>query len=178
MELRKISVDEFEKIYSIMEAAFPKDERRPYEKQKLCLDNPKYSIAAISDTDSEPLGFIAYHCFDSFVFIEHFAISSKHRNMGIGGKMLAEFINKLNMPVCLEVEPPTTDLAKRRIEFYKKHGFFLNDYPYIQPPMSEGQASLPLLIMTTQKPLTSDEFKKVRSTLHKEVYKVNTDDYI
>ena len=55
------------------------------------------------------------------------------------------------MPVVLEVElPEEGEMAKRRIGFYKRHGF--KEYPefhYIQPPYSPDLSSLEMMIMAS-----------------------------
>ena len=73
------------------------------------------------------------------------------RGLGLGSKMLKETAKLFEKPLCLEVEPPTTDIARRRIRFYERNGMCFNDYEYVQPPLSEGQNSLPLKIMTSGK---------------------------
>ena len=42
------SADEFDQVYDIMDASFPKTEHRPYEKQKKLLDNPAYRLFGVS----------------------------------------------------------------------------------------------------------------------------------
>ncbi|MCG8399496.1 GNAT family N-acetyltransferase, partial [Bacillus atrophaeus] len=85
------------------------------------------------------LAFLAVWEFAEFVFIEHFAVSEKARNSGIGGKMLEELARQKAGKVVLEVELPEDSLKKRRIGFYERHGFTFNEYPYIQPPMGEDR---------------------------------------
>ena len=75
----------------------------------------------------------------------------------------------------LEVEPPETDIAARRIEFYKRNGFYFNNYDYTQPSMAVGQPSIPLRIMSFSRPLSQAEFVQVKDTLYSGVYKVNFD---
>ena len=72
---------------------------------------------------------------------------------------------------CLEVEPPETETAKRRIAFYERNGFTLNHFPYMQPPLGEDRDPLPLMIMTTGGAIEKDEFEHIRKTLYKKVYR-------
>ncbi len=156
---------DFDSIYRIMEQSFPDDERRPYDEQKELLLDSRYSIYA------ENGGFIAIWEFEEFVFIEHFAVDESKRNSGLGSKMLANFLGITNKTVCLEVECPDTEIAKRRIGFYERNGFFLNEYEYFQPPISKGKNIVPLMIMTSKSKVTKEKFEKIRDTLYKEVYK-------
>ncbi|MBR7146301.1 MAG: GNAT family N-acetyltransferase, partial [Oscillospiraceae bacterium] len=52
-----------------------------------------------------------------------FAVREDCRGSGIGSELLDELIGTLPHPICLEVEPPETEIAKRRIAFYERNGF-------------------------------------------------------
>jgi len=164
--IEKMKREDFDGIYAIMEESFPNDEKRPYDEQKKLLETPEYSIYEAEEKNA----FIATWEFDEFVFIEHFAVRSACRNTGLGSRMLSEFIEAQNKTVCLEVELPDTDIAKRRIGFYERNGFFLNQYEYFQPPISKGKKIVPLMIMTSGGKVSEDTFKKIRNILYKEVY--------
>lgn len=167
--IEKMKRENFDYIYAIMEESFPTDERRPYAEQKRLLDNHRYSIY----TDEQNAAFIACWEFDDFIFIEHFAVSKEHRNKGLGGLMLSKFLEKQGKTVCLEVELPDTDIAKRRIGFYERNGLYLNEYEYFQPPISKGKKIVPLMVMTSQSRVDEITFGKLRNILYKEVYKYN-----
>lgn len=105
-------------------------------------------------------------------FVEHIAVDPNIRGGGVGKKMMADYISQSEKPVLLEVEPPNGEIEQRRIGFYERLGFHLNPFEYVQPPLREGQADLPLLIMTYPRPLNVEEFNLFRETLYTEVYKV------
>lgn len=166
-----LSENVFNKVYKLMEESFPAEERRTYLEQKALLDNPQYCIYTLPDSETNDIkAFIAAWKFADFVFIEHFAVNPVYRNGGIGSCMLQEVINQVLCRICLEVELPDNELAKRRIGFYERNGFVLNHYPYIQPSISKGQKPLPLLIMTTDGSIAEEEFQKIRKLLYKYVY--------
>ena len=81
----------------------------------------------------------------------------------------------MQKPVCLEVELPESDITRRRIGFYRRNGFFLNDYPYIQPSLGVGRAPQPLRIMTRDGTITQTEFETMRDVIYREVYRVDTE---
>ena len=62
-------------------------------------------------------------------------------------------------------------MAKRRIAFYERNGFFLNKYDYIQPPMSKGKNPVPLLVMTSGGKVSAKRFDEIKKCLYREVYK-------
>ncbi len=173
---KRLDISEFDKMYSVMEKSFPVDEHRPYDEQKALFQNEYYN--AYGEIDGEILkGFIAAWNFPEILFIEHFAVNSECRNQGIGAKLLDNLISLYNKPTCLEVEPPEDDMAQRRIGFYERNGFFLNNYPYIQPPISAGKNPIPLMIMSTGKKMTEKTFTEIKKILYNKVYGCNENDY-
>lgn len=174
LHLQNLRKQDFDLVYAIMEEAFPYDERRTYEEQKQLFSDPRYQIYGLLDDSNGALkAFISFYRLDGFVFAEHFATSSEYRNQGLGGRVLQSLIEILKERICLEVELPETDFSKRRIAFYQRNGFFLNNYPYKQPPISVGKAEIPLLLMTTGGTLTEEEFVQIKDTLYREIYHVN-----
>ena len=77
--------------------------------------------------------------------------------------------------MCLEVEPPEDDLTKRRVAFYERNGFVLNHYPYIQPSVSKGRPSVPLLIMTYGRAIEEVEYLGMKKVVYERVYKCVSD---
>lgn len=173
MELRKASLVDFKNVFALMQTAFPKDEYRPYEEQKALLHDPRYQIHILSPHDEDTIvGFLSMWDLEEFVFFEHFAVSPKYRNQGIGANMLRSVIEQISKPMCLEVELPNTPLAARRIAFYERNGFCLNTYPYRQPAFAKDREEVPLFLMTTQ-PLSKSEFEKMQAVILRNVYKVS-----
>lgn len=117
-------------------------------------------------------GFFFWWDFGEFAYIEHFAIASSARNGGTGGHALDMFIESLDgKGVVLEAEPETDGgMARRRIAFYRRHGFDTVDgFVYIQPPYSPGKNELELTLMTAGR---CPDAKTMANTLHREVYGV------
>lgn len=170
--LRPIKKGEFAGVYGIMEKSFPDDERRNKKEQRALLDEEGYTIYILPDEDDSIKGFIAVWQFEDFGYIEHFAVDEKYRCMGLGSVMLSEAVKKLGKMVCLEVEPPCGGMTARRVGFYERNGFVLNDYPYIQPAFSPEKKAIPLKIMTYGRAVDEAEFEKIKNTLYKRVYKV------
>jgi ribosomal protein S18 acetylase RimI-like enzyme len=168
----RIEAKDFDEVYAIMEQSFPTDERRPYEEQRQLLCREEYRILVSRDGGGKISSFIAAWELDGLLFIEHFATAPEYRGQGVGGRLLDEVVSHSSNPVCLEVEPPLEEIQSRRVEFYRRHGFFLNEYPYIQPPISRGRVPVPLMIMTTDGEIPADEFESVRSQLYRKVYNV------
>ena len=170
--IEKLEKRDFDKVFALLEDSFPPDEYRTYEEHKAQLDNKCYTIYALHD-GARLKAFISVWEFETFAYVEHFAVHPEYRSGGLGAKMLGELVARIGKTVCLEVEPPETETARKRIGFYERNGFYLNDYPYIQPPMSEGKNELPLLIMTSGGKVDKKTFDMMKTTLYEKVYKYN-----
>jgi hypothetical protein len=85
---------------------------------------------------------------------------------------MMEYVFKaVNNNVLIEVELPETEMARRRIGFYKRLGFCPHhDIEYIQPPYSDGLSPLPLMLMTHGNVDMSDWQRTVAPML-REVYR-------
>ena len=160
--MQRLFADRFDEMFEILEQSFPADERRPREQQLKLFEGEEEKI----------MGFMALWEFEDFVYIEHFALRADCRGRGTGSKMLGQVMSAFDKPVCLEVEPPETEKSCRRIAFYERNGMYLNQYDYIQPPLAEGQNSLPLKIMTSIGKITPGQFDSIKNTLYKYVYRV------
>ena len=170
--IRKLMREDFDSIFQIIEISFPKYEYRTNDEQKALLDNPAYDVYILPDLDDKAIkAFIAVWNFDSFAFIEHFAVNPTYRNKGIGSTFLREIVCMLGKMVCLEVELPDNEMASRRICFYERNNFFLNRYPYTQLPISAGRNPVPLLIMTYGRYINKMEFAEIKDELFTHVYK-------
>lgn len=163
---------DFDKVFSIMMASFPESERRTYGGQRELLADPHYRLITEMDENNNIIAFLAAWEFPQFRFVEHIAVDPGIRGGGIGGKLMAAYIGESTQPILLEVEPPDTDLAQRRISFYERLGFRLNPFEYVQPPLQKGQPDLPLKIMSYLQTLTDAEFALYKEILYTKVYKV------
>ncbi len=165
------NTEEFEMVYPILQEAFPQTEVREKQAQQALLQKAAYRLYQIKDDKDAVAGVLAiWELAEDFVYIEHFAICPEKRNGGFGGYILEEFIKWCGKNVVLEVELPEDDLKKRRIGFYERHGFLMNDYPYLQPPMRKGQDFLPLRLMTNPHRINEEMYTKYRKLIYENVY--------
>ncbi len=171
MKITTLKKCDFEKMYSIMEQAFPSAERRKKESQIALLDNPLYCISVYKDK-YDILAFAASWNLGSFIFIEHLAVSHALRGKGIGTQFLEKYKDTAPLPIILEVEDTNTDIAKKRIEFYKRLGFKISDVCYIQPTLDHSNTLIPLRMMYygDLNNLTLSDAKEI---IFKEIYKIS-----
>lgn len=82
------------------------------------------------------------------------------------------FLASDSRPLVIEVEPPTDEMACRRIGFYERNGLRLwNDVEYVQPPYSPDRHAIELKLMTYGGISLSAGDKYVKR-IHRDVYGV------
>lgn len=170
--LTRLYEQDFDALYRIMKQSFPADEMRPYGAQKALFKRNDFFAYGVKTADGVLSAFITFWKMDGFTYGENFAVDQSLRGSGLGSKIINETVEMCGERFILEVEPPETQTAKRRIAFYERAGFELNDYNYIQPPLAKGQNSVRLMIMSTRGKLTECEFNNVKTQLYKKVYGV------
>lgn len=160
----------WDSLITIYHESFPIEEQRPVrEIVRLLSEDTRYVMYALLDTEEHFVGFLTTWNFSKFIYIEHFALSPAFRSQGYGTEALTTFIRLQSKPILLEVEPPTDETSQRRIRFYKRCGFTLYDYPYIQPPYTPQGRSVSLCLMGT---LDTEAISLAHASeiLYKEVY--------
>ncbi|MBQ3063459.1 MAG: GNAT family N-acetyltransferase [Clostridia bacterium] len=167
MELIPIWATDFDDIYEAMIEAFPYEERRDRAAARALLDEPAYRIFH-TVRDGVRVGFITVWELGDIAFAEHFVTYPAYRNKGYGAQVIAR-LQGLYPQIVLEVEPPDTPLAARRMAFYGRTGFVANDYPYLQPSYHGARAGVPLVLMSYPEALVNPE--AIAARLYKEVYK-------
>jgi len=168
---------QFERVYEIMSASFPVTEYRTKVGQEELLVRPEYRLLTERDEEERIIAFLAVWEFPELRFIEHLAVDPSVRGGGVGNKLvrkcLEEQLGEQSVkPTILEVELPKDELSARRISFYERLGFRLNEYSYVQPPLREGGKPLPLKIMSYPRLLTEQEFLACKDILYSKVYRV------
>lgn len=168
--LEELKPNQFDEFYGLMKASFPADEFRPYKKQKALLAKPEYTIY-VHQKNGEVGAFFATWQIADFVFLEHFAVKESFRNGGLGTTLLKAFLAHVNKPVRIEVEPPVSELEKRRVGFYERNGFHFSGKGYTQPALSEELEPITLSIMSYPEALTDETFNQFKSWIFTNVYK-------
>ena len=58
----------------------------------------------------------------------------------------------------------------KRLHFYEKLGFKLNDYEYYQLPLREGSNPIEMIIMSYPQKLDETQFEVIKNDIYKNVY--------
>ena len=168
--MERLCPQDFDEVYRLMEVSFPAAERRTREGQQALLEEADYRLWGERDSHGL-LAFAAVWELSPMTFVEHLAVDPVRRGGGTGSRMLTALAAQYGA-LCLEVELPRTEMAARRVEFYRRNGFQLYAYPYEQPPLSVGGNPVPLQIMTRGYPLDAASFAALREQLYTRVYQV------
>ncbi|MDH6534935.1 GNAT family N-acetyltransferase [Parabacteroides sp. 52] len=168
-------LDRIEKTYT---ESFPEVERRAFKYVRdLIKEEPIFTVYALNKEEINAgedtyAGFITAWDFGSFNYIEHFAIDSVARNNGMGTEAMHAFFLTCPKPIVLEVEMPSDEMSQRRIGFYERLGFVLNNHPYQQPPYRPGESWFDMLLMSYGNMNLETAFESVRDCLYTYVYQV------
>lgn len=170
-ETRDTQSAEYKFMEALLVDAFPENERRDLDKQRLnTRDNAMFHPMLIK-ADGKWVGLLNYWLLGDIAYVEHFATSADLRGHGLGAAAMEAAQHELKR-IVLEVEPPDTPLAQRRIGFYRRCGFSLCQRPYNQPPYRKGDTPLPMLLMFHGVDDADAAFATARNAIHKHVYGV------
>lgn len=161
--------DNFELFWEIYQESFPEDEKRDKKGQLNIMRKKEYSIDLYKE--EEIIGFITYWDIGEYVYIDHLAIRKEYRGKGYGSELI-NLVKRKGKKFILEVEPPTNSINMKRIKFYEKNGFFLNEYKYVQRPLKKEGNSVRLDLMTYPKKETIDKLLELDNKLKDIVYKL------
>lgn len=159
-------------VEELMQTAFPQQERRNADLQREYTDNKAHFHTHIILNANLPIGLITIWDLESFHYIEHFAIHENYRNKGYGQKVMEFIINEIKGMIVLEAEEPSDDITYRRIRFYQRLGFVMQDVPYQQPPYRSEDQWFPMKLMTLRESNFPLEYERVRGNIYKEAYNI------
>lgn len=162
----------FSKSWELYISAFPEEERRPLEYHLETLNYKQFNSNAITK-DGEFIGIIFWWELQNIIYIEHLATTTAVRGRGLGRTILEQFIHNSNQAlyannikkgtILLEVEHPTENISQRRIEFYKRIGFKLNQHKYTHPSYWGAEnPPVELMIMTHPHTISKTELDRFK----------------
>lgn len=159
MELKRISKAEYDKYFALLEDDFCLEERKTKIDELAAFEDENFSPNFIYE-DGNLIGYACFWEFEDFLFVEHFAILKEMRGTGCGSRFLKEFSENTNKPIILEVELPENEIAIKRIKFYERMGYVINNYPYAQPSYHAGKEPVPMHVMTYKSELEKADYDK------------------
>jgi GNAT superfamily N-acetyltransferase len=163
--LKNISDPYFQDSWRLYEEAFPIEERRSLENQRVVMKKEIYHFDTLIE-EEQMIGVLLWWDFKTYRYIDHFATSTQQRNKGFGKLILEKFRDLNDKPILLEVELPNSDINKRRIKFYERAGFKLNKHNYSTQSSQENQPPLELMLMSYPNQLTKKDVEQFTKINH------------
>lgn len=159
----------FDKAWQLYSDSFPEIERRTLEEQEEILDDENFYMTCYVE-DEVLISIVFFWKINAinktYTFLEHFAVNSELRGKSYGSKILEKFIND-NKNIVLEIEPIIDEITQKRLNFYEKFGFVVNSYEHFQIPFRKDAKELKLLLMSQEKPLLKEEYKRLYESMKK-----------
>lgn len=174
IEIQRINTshEHYPFVETLMQTAFPIQERRNADLQREYTDSkPNFHTHLILENNT-PIGLLTYWELDGFHYIEHFAIHEQYRNKGYGQQVLELLQKDIKGMIVLEAEEAIDEITNRRIRFYQRQGFIIQDVPYQQPPYRKGDKWFPMKLMTLRDLNFSSEFERIKESIYKEAYNI------
>lgn len=169
-----LKLEEFDEFYQVILNNFPSIEIKPYDFMKQTFIDGDYRVFVLKD-NNKIIGILSYFDSEEFVFADYFAIDGNNKGQGLGSKMLQRFIKNAGKQVILEVEHLLDEQSKKRVFFYQRNGFILNDqYDYFVPPVRSLKQPLYFHLMSYPRGIDKSEFNKYYPLILKLVYRINS----
>ncbi|MGU3415651.1 GNAT family N-acetyltransferase [Enterobacteriaceae bacterium C34A] len=159
--------ERFSLVDNLYSHAFPWHEQREDVAKRQALAHPDYALEAWFDGDTF-VGLSGTWQFGDYSYIEHLAIDDSLRGQGYGKRLLARLLAR-NPCTLLEIDPLTTDIARKRLRFYQSMGFVANDYAHTHPSYHDGIANHELIVLSYPQPLAGEAYQRFRKDLHQVV---------
>ena len=165
IQIRKIRMDEYKKLYSHMKRDFPANELPPFFVVKRNFDKNVYNGFYLTDETSD-IGYAVITAPENlkYALINYFAILPEYRSKGYGSEFLKIIIGYYpDRILVLEADDPAPmknpvrqNEAVRRVKFYERAGF------HVIPIEKAKIFGVDMLIMASVK----DEKINAREIMH------------
>ncbi|MCS4272398.1 MULTISPECIES: GNAT family N-acetyltransferase [Raoultella] len=166
-KLTSIDSPHFPALDALYVKAFPwHEQREPLAKQR-ALRDPHYALEAWFD-DGEFIGLSGSWQFAGYGYIEHLAIDDGLRSRGYGKRLLAEILKRAPLTI-LEIDPLTTEIARRRLQFYAAMGFSDNPWPHRHPTYHYGIADHALMVLSYPQAIDEAQYRHFAQQLRQVV---------
>ena len=162
----------FETFKALYTSSFPIFEQRTIKQQEEAFSDTNYHLTGYEENGNF-IGFISYWEFDTYIYIEHFAINTHIRGKGYGTELLQDFIKLTDKIVLLEIDPIVDEVSKARLRFYQKCGFYENCHSHKHPSYRSEYSPHPLIVLTTQRPISNEEYQIFNWDLNHKVMNFN-----
>lgn len=147
--------------------AFPWHEQRELPAKQRALSDPHYALEAWFDGE-QFIGMSGCWAFDGYVYIEHLAVDGSLRSQGYGKRLLGQILERAPQTI-LEIDPLTSDIARKRLRFYESMGFFANPWPHTHPTYHTDIADHELIVLSYPQPIAEAQYLRFNDDLCQKV---------
>lgn len=170
MEYVQINPDQttrWNSVWELYEESFPEAERRKKEDHlRACNDTRFFPLSAWEGRDL--IGLMFFWEWDSYRYLEHFAVNPELRGQGHGSQMLRHLRDSEHTTI-LEIDPLINELSVRRLQFYERAGYSLTPYRFIHLPYRLDAKAQELLILSYPHMITKEQHYDFKRFLNEEV---------
>lgn len=151
----------WEQAWRLYTESFPEHERRRISSHRRAVEDPCFHTR-VAVENGNLLGILFYWNFGKEnIYIEHMAVNPLRRGQNIGTAILGSFIaQNPHSNIVLEIAPPVDDDSRRRMTFYKKLGFIVNDFAYTHPSYQKKGLAYELVILSFPTPVTDGGYEE------------------
>lgn len=148
-------------LWDIYRHSFPEVEQRTLADHKAALKERDFHCRALME-NGKVQGLLLFWDFEQvgsgLRYIEHFAFAPEARNDGHGSRVLSAFAKERpDLLLMLEIDPLETGIARRRLQFYERLGYVMNEPPYWHPPYQREHTDYPLLLCSLGRAMRPEE---------------------
>ncbi len=162
----------FKHFWHLYELSFPEIERKD-KKGIACALSKKQFHNELFYVENKPAALLAYWLYPEFCYLEYIAVNPSLKGQGAGSQILQELLDKINLPIILEIEHVVDETTRRRQNFYERLQFIANpQHDHQQPPYQKGFNPLPMLLMTYPKVVSAEAYKKFHQLLITEIVEI------
>ncbi len=174
-------------FWRMYECSFPSEERRSREGQDNIISDPAYHCLAAmpsgggqpaseGENGRKPVGLFCFWMFPEICYLEHLAVHPDHRSGGIGGRILRTWLERYGDArlTVLEIDPPVTEIARRRRGFYERSGFVFNGGErglFMHPSFGRTPHYHPLCLMSLGRPMSEEDRRVFNDAVLRRVLK-------
>ena len=163
---------EFRRLMELYQSAFPLEERRDIDQLEMLVKSEPRMFFNKVEVDGELAGLFVYWNLGDFYYMEHLAVFEEMRNRKIGQGVLAWIAEHLDGLRILEAEPRGTEITDRRIAFYERNGYSVQDKDYYQLAYRLNGKGCRLWIMCNREDeRLSEKIEVIRHSIYLELAK-------
>lgn len=169
IRIKSIEDPHFEEAWRIYNDNFPHEERRTMAHQETALRDERCHFELFTE-GGKSVGIACYWIFDEYLYVEHLAIDKAAQGGGYGTKLLDFFKKESPGLVILEIEPIIDEITERRLRFYERFGFRMNDHNHILPQYhDDAPCDMEMILMTYPTTIDDRQFDQFVKELHEVV---------